>query len=373
VILDDALEVLTARARKEVDEGLLPSAQWALAVDGKVLAGETVGDAPAADDSRYVIYSCTKAVVASAIWQLLAEGSLRLPDRVGDLVPEFASNGKEIITVEQVLLHTSGFPHAPMAPRRWTDRDARLEAFAQWRLNWEPGTRYEYHATSAHWVLAELLERIDGEDFRVAVRRRVLDPLGLDALGLGVPAAEQDDFARPVLVGDPPTSTEWEAALGIPGFDVGEVTDDALVQLSRPEAIEAGVPGGGAISTAADLARFYQALLSNPGELWDPAVLADAIGNVRNTFPDPQTGVPANRALSIVLAGDDGKAAMRGFGHTVSAAAFGHGGAGGQIAWADPATGVSFVWLTNGLDRHSIRQWRRTAGIASKAGAVAEA
>ena len=81
-------------------------------------------------------------------------------------------------------------------------------------------------------------------------------------------------------------------------------------------------------------------------------MLADATGNVRNTFPDPQTGVPANRALSIVVAGDDGKAAMRGFGHTVSPAAFGHDGAGGQIAWADPESGVSFVWLTNGLDRH---------------------
>jgi CubicO group peptidase (beta-lactamase class C family) len=159
--------------------------------------------------------------------------------------------------------------------------------------------------------------------------------------------------------------------LGIPEFDLGEVTDEALVQLSRPEAVEAGVPGGGAISTASDLACFYQALLHNPGDLWDPAVLADAVGTVRNTFPDPQTGVPANRALSIVVAGDDGQAGMRGFGHTVSAQAFGHGGAGGQIAWADPATGTSFVWLTNGLDRHHIRQWRRTAGIGSKAGAVA--
>jgi CubicO group peptidase (beta-lactamase class C family) len=371
VLSDAALDALAARARRDVDDGLLPSSQWALALDGKVVAGETVGDAPAGDDSRYVIYSCTKAVVASAIWQLLAEGSLRLSDRVGDLVPEFATNGKEAITVEQVLLHTSGFPHAPMAPRRWSDRDARLEAFSQWRLNWEPGSRFEYHPTSAHWVLAELLERIDGEDFRAVVRRRVLQPLGLDALGLGVPAAEQAELARPTLVGEPPTAAEWEAVLGIPGFDVGEVTDEALVQLSRPEAVEAGVPGGGAISTANDLARFYQALLHNPGDLWDPAVLADAVGTVRNTFPDPQTGVPANRALSIVVAGDDGQAGMRGFGHTVSPQAFGHGGAGGQIAWADPATGVSFVWLTNGLDRHHIRQWRRTAGIGSKAGAVA--
>jgi CubicO group peptidase (beta-lactamase class C family) len=124
------------------------------------------------------------------------------------------------------------------------------------------------------------------------------------------------------------------------------------------------------VSTAADLATFYQALLHDPAGLWDPAVLADATGNVRNHLPDRQTGVPANRALSIVLAGDDGRAAFRGFGHTSSARAFGHGGAGGQIAWADPETGISFAWLTDGLDSHLLRQWRRTAGIASRAGTL---
>jgi CubicO group peptidase (beta-lactamase class C family) len=222
-------------------------------------------------------------------------------------------------------------------------------------------------------VLAELLERIDGEDFRAAVRRRVLDPLGLGRLSLGVPASEQGDVARPRNVGEPPSTADWEAALGIPGFDVGEVTDEALEAIGTDVGLAVGVPGGGAVSDASDVARFYQALLRNDAGLWDPDVLADATGNVRNTYPDPQTGVPANRALSIVVAGDDGKAAMRGLGHTCSPRAFGHNGAGGQIAFADPETGMSFCWLTNGLDRHLIRQWRRSAGIASKAGAVVPA
>jgi CubicO group peptidase (beta-lactamase class C family) len=367
---DDALAALAARARRDVDDGPLPAAQWALAVDGEVIAGETVGDVPAGDDTRFVIYSATKAVVASAIWQLLAEGSLALDQKVVELIPEFGTNGKDVITVEQVLLHTSGFPMAPLSPRAAATREGRLQAFAKWRLNWEPGTRFEYHATSAHWVLAELLERVDGEDFRAAVRRRVLAPLGLTRLALGVAPDDAGDVARPVNVGEPPTPEEWEAALGVPGFDVGEVTDEALVTLGTDEGLALGVPGGGAVSTAADLARFYQALLRNEGGLWDAEVLADATGHVRNTFPDPQTGVPANRALSIVVAGDDGRSAMRGLGHTCSPRAFGHNGAGGQIAFADPETGLSFCWFTNGLDRHLLREWRRAAGIASKAGAV---
>jgi CubicO group peptidase (beta-lactamase class C family) len=78
-------------------------------------------------------------------------------------------------------------------------------------------------------------------------------------------------------------------------------------------------------------------------------------------------GTPANRSLGLIIAGDDGKAGARGMGHTVSARAFGHNGAGGQIAWADPATGLSFCYLTNGLDQDELRQWRRTTGIGSRA------
>jgi CubicO group peptidase (beta-lactamase class C family) len=71
------------------------------------------------------------------------------------------------------------------------------------------------------------------------------------------------------------------------------------------------------------------------------------------------------------LAGDDGKGHLRGFGYTVSGRAFGHGGAGGQIGWADPATGLSFGYLTDGFDNYIPNVWRRIAGLSSKAGACA--
>src|SRR5437879_11472768 len=98
-----AVDDLIARASRKVDDGLLPSCQLAIGYEGEVVEFVTLGDTPAADDTRYVMFSCTKALVASAVWQLLAEGSLRLTDRVGDLIPEFATNGKDVITLEQVL------------------------------------------------------------------------------------------------------------------------------------------------------------------------------------------------------------------------------------------------------------------------------
>ena len=119
--------------------------------------------------------------------------------------------------------------------------------------------------------------------------------------------------------------------------------------------------------TAADLALYYQALLHNPDGMWKPDVLADVTSNVRNTFPDPLLGQSANRSLGLQLAGDDGKAGLRGFGKTNSPGAFGHGGAHGQIGWADPATGLSFAYVTNGMDLNPIREGRRTVGLGSRA------
>jgi CubicO group peptidase (beta-lactamase class C family) len=217
-------------------------------------------------------------------------------------------------------------------------------------------------------VLAELIERLDGEDYRVAIRRRVLDPLGLERLQLGVPPEDQDDIAPVVHVSEPPTPEEIQAVLGVPTFDVGEVTEAALAGFNVPDVLAVGVPGGGAVSDAADVARFYQALLHNPGGLWDAKWLDEGTAHVRNTFADPLMGVPANRTIGLVVAGDDGRAAYRGLGRTVGPRAFGHNGAGGQEAWADPDSGLSFVYLTNGHDRHLLRQARRGVALSSLAG-----
>src|SRR5947199_1661470 len=160
----ERLEELRNRVRREIGGGLLPSCQFALARDGRLAAFETVGDADPA--TRYVIFSATKAFVASAAWLLIGEGSLEVDRRVADYIPEFGTNGKDVVTVEQVLLHTSGFPHAPLGPELWHDRAGRVERFGTWRLNWEAGTAYEYHATSAHWVLAGLIQRLGGLDHR---------------------------------------------------------------------------------------------------------------------------------------------------------------------------------------------------------------
>ncbi|HRE01707.1 MAG TPA: serine hydrolase domain-containing protein, partial [Ilumatobacteraceae bacterium] len=346
-------------------QGLLPSAQVALAYHGELIAFETFGNAT--DDSRYVVFSATKAFVAGAMWALIGDGLIDVSRPVADYVPEFATNGKDAVTVEQVMLHTSGFPTAPLDPLRGATSAGRVEAFARWRLNWQPDTTFEYHPTSAHWVLAEIIERVSGDDFRTVVRQRVTAPAGLPVV-LGDTGHRAETLTP---VGEPATSDELMAALGVASVDVGEVTVEALVGFNRPEAQTIGVPGGGGVMRAADLALYYQAVLHNPGEMWRPDVLADVTTNVRNRHPDRITGLVANRTLGLVQAGADGLSHLRGMGRTVSPAAVGHNGAGGQIAWGDPITGLSLGYCTNGLDQHMIREARRTTAIASVAGVCA--
>jgi len=357
-----AINALLQRARREVDEGLLPSAQVALAYEGELEVFETFGDAT--NDTRYVVYSATKAFVAGAMWALIGDGSIDVTVPVSQYVPEFATNGKDAITVEQVMLHTSGFPFAPMSVINGDTSAGRCAAFAKWRLNFAPGEVYEYHASSAHWVLAEVIERVTGNDFREVVRERVTDPAGLGRVlgSVGVAAAEL------VLVGEPATPDELESAFGVRELDVGEVTDAALLGFNDPAAQAVGVPGGGGVMRAADLALYYQAVLHNPGEMWRPDVIDDVRTNVRNHLVNAATGVPANRTLGLIQAGSDGKSHMRGMGRTVSPLTIGHNGAKGQIAWGDPVSGLSFGYCTNGLDANAVREPRRTTAIASLAG-----
>lgn len=373
-IVGEKLEQLAARARREIESGLLPSCQYAVMLDGELVAGETLGDAT--DDSRYVVFSATKAIVASTFWTLIQEGLVDVSAPVVEYFPEFMADGEPdrgpTITVEQVMLHTAGFPHAPLGPPAWWSREGRVEKMRGWRCNWEPGTAFEYHASSAHWVLAEIIEAVTGTDYRTVVRERVLDPHGLDKFQLGVPVGEVGDVCELVSSGEPPTPDELEAAFGVRELPLTEVTEDALLGFNNSRVLELGVPGGGGVSDACDLAAFYQALLHNPKGVWDDELLADVTTNVRNTFPDPMFGVPIRRTLGLCTAGDDGKGTYRGFGKTGSARRFGHNGAGGQLAWADPESGLSFVYLTNGLDAHPIRQAKRGVALSSIAAEAAQ-
>ena len=377
------LDALFARAEREVRDGLLPSVQVAVARHGKIAGMRTFGrathggrDARATNETLYVIFSATKAITSAAAWLLVEEGKLALDARVADIVPEFGTNGKDVVRVEQLFTHTAGCPYAPFPPLVWDDRDARLARFGRWKLNWEPGSRFEYHPTSSMWVIAELIERCSGMAYRNFVRTRIAEPLGLADLFVGLPRDLHHRLADIVHAGDEPTPTELQA-LGFPAIPKGEVTEEAVTGFNEPAIREVGVPGGGGIMTAGDLALFYQALLADGRahdgrSVWSPSTIR-AAREIRNgELTDPWFKKRANRALGVIVAGDDDRT-YRGFGKTGSALMFGHNGHGGQLAWGDPESGISLGYCTNGFDRHPLRLARRGVAISSLAASCAAA
>jgi CubicO group peptidase (beta-lactamase class C family) len=295
---------------------------------------------------------------------------------VATYVPEFGTNDMEQITLEQVLTHTGGFPTAPMAIPAWTDRSARLATYERWRTTWAPGSRYEYHPTAAHWIAVDVLCAVAGvDDHRRILRDHVLDPLGLDRFRVGlVSEADLGAFATLEAVGDWMSEAEIESITGIPGLDVAELAafaETALLGLNDPRALDGGLPGGGGLGTAADLALLYQGFLTNPDGLWKPDVLAAGIGHVRSTLPDPMWQNPSNRTLGLVTKASEAGESRGIGGKASSGRAFGHSGAGGQIAWADPETGLSVGYVTNGLERNLLLEYKRAAGLNNRAANVA--
>ncbi len=339
------IDQLFSEAEKHVADGLVPACQIAVGRDGGVVARAAFGDAT--DTTRFCIFSATKPMVASVVWLMLADGLVDPHDPIARHVPELDAAGFGEVTLEQVMLHTSGFPNAPMGHTEGSDPARRRARFATWSLEWEPGTRFEYHPASAHWVLADVIDRVTGQDYRDALEERICRPLGLPR-ALGLAADAQQDIA-PLTPLDP------------------EAPSDETMRFNEVDVRRAGNPGGGGFMTATDLACFYQSVLHNPGGLWDDDVLRDATTNIRCTLDDPMMGVPANRTLGLVLAGDDGHHQLRYaiFGHRCSPASFGHAGAHAQVAWADPATGISFSYLSNALDSDQMRGGIRANRLAT--------
>jgi len=373
----EKLEMVFARARRDVEQGILPSAQVAVARHGKLAGMRTFGSAvqggeerPATDETLYHYFSSTKGIVAAAVWLLFESGDLRLDEKVADIIPEFGTNGKDAIDVETMMLHAGGFPYAPYKPELWGNRDALLEAMSRWRLNWPVDSRYEYHPTSMHWVLSEIIYRRGGAEFRTFIRERLLEPMGLDELFVGCPAEQQHRIADVTYTHDPVE----------PPGGWGEVTPEFILRFNRAHHRQAGAPGAGAIASAGSMALFYQALVNGGETASGKRVMKREtveFGTKVRARPhhielallaiDPTLKVNTNRGLAVSVAGDDGYAYIRGFGRTCSARAFGHGGAGGQIAWGDPETGISVGYATNGF-ADPIAMGRRITAISSLAG-----
>jgi CubicO group peptidase (beta-lactamase class C family) len=347
------LDLFLSRARLEVDSGVLPSAQVAVARHGRLVAFETYGDA--SNESRYILQSVGRNVVAAAVWKVLGDGLLSLGERVADVIPEFGTNGKDVVTVEHVLTHSAGFAFAPLGYPKMLDRQSRLAAFAKWRLDWPPGSRLQFHLTSAAWVIAELVERRTGLPFAEYLRTEIIEPLGLSLI-MPLPAERYHEvLAVPVAIDR--TSEDQQVDPWGPWY------------LANPEVLAGGEPSHSVVGTAADVVLLFQALFHSG--LWDEATVADAIRPRRSEppFGDRLYGGSdeiANVGLFCLVNGEVGGNYTP---RTGSARTFGHSGAPCQLGFMDAETGTSFAFLTNGYPLagydHTVQGLNRKINIAN--------
>jgi D-alanyl-D-alanine carboxypeptidase len=214
----------------------------------------------------------TKSFVATVVLQLVAEGRLRLDDRLQQWLPGAVPDGQHI-TIRQLLNHTSGLAdytddllgplrakptrqaYQQMADRRFTPQ-ALVAMAARHRPLFPPGTQFSYSNTN-YILLGLVVERVTGDRLAGQLHRRILAPLGLADTEL--PGSQWRLHGRH-LHGYAPPNRAWLPSDGPAGlFDVTQ---------SNPSWVWAA---GAMISSAADLARFYQALLS--GRLLGPELL----------------------------------------------------------------------------------------------------
>ncbi len=305
----------------------------------------------AAGPDLFWLWSASKPYIALLVWQLAERGVLSVDDPLARWWPEFGARGKQDVTIRQVLQHRSGLPTGPggrtwdivtMADWRWS-----VHRLAMARPRWAAGERTAYHYLSYGFLLGEVVRRATGRELPELMAEQIWRPLGLSDTFLGLPDAELGR-AVPVSVTD----------------QVGGMTDRVLNSRRVRRAV---IPAGGVSSTAADLARFYRAML-NGGEL-DGVRVASAQTIEQMCLQSSDEGVPdglLHYALrfgqGFQLGGQStGWPRVEPFGRLSTARTFGHNGSNACTGWADPDSGLAVAYLANrvrGWNQDRLLMWR---------------
>lgn len=358
--LDPAtLDELHGRVRREVDDGHISAAQLAIAVDGAVREFHAYGTATT--EHRFCIFSATKTLTATALLPHLADGSVDLTTPVARYVPAFGENGKGEVTVLQLLTMQGGFPQAVMSRKLWGTREGRQQQLAEWTLAYRAGTHTEYHPLSAHWVIAELIEQMSGRSYVDQVHDLVTGPAGAAPV-LGEAALQRGTPTTIRALDVPASEASLLATYGRRDLmPVAVLEVSGFLAMNDPRSWTAAIPGGGGISTAHDMALVYQHMIHNFSGALPSAWLADAVGTIRNTSVSLSDKVAAQRTLTGYVSSNDGYHDNRWM--PSAPRAFGHAGAGGQLCWVDPDSGLSFSFLHDTVNADPTVEYRRNADL----------
>jgi len=325
-------------------------------------------------DTLTLVFSSTKGVTAIAVHRLAERGLLDLDAPVADYWPEFAAEGKGTVPVRWLLSHRAGLPvfDDPPAVDDALAWGPAVDALAAQRPLWEPGTAHGYHAITFGWLVGEVVRRATGRRLAEVVADDVAGPLGLD-LWIGLPETEEHRVSR--LLAAPPPDRDALAAIPtdqrrrLEAFlDPASLTLRALnvtqppFNFNSPAVHAAELPAANAITTARSLAKLYAATIGEVDghRLLDPATVASAT---------VEQAAGPDRVLLVDSRFGSGFFLPCRFTPLMGPRSFGHPGAGGSVAFADPDTGVAFAYVMNQM-QPNLGGDQRAAGLVD---AVAQA
>ena len=344
VRLDELAQVFAAM----LEEGLHPGAQLAVWRNGELiidLAGGVDGpDArPVTPQTLFQIRSATKSLACTVMHMLHDAKLFSYEDRIVKYWPEFGKNGKEQITIAQVMSHRAGLTeHRTIPIAVWADRKAVAEALENMTPAWPPGTANGYHASSIGWIVDELVLRLVGRSTGQLLREKVTAPLGVEDVYLGVPEAELPRMAKMVVMGD---------------VQAGRVaTSDAL---NDGFAVRLPLSWISGLATARDVAKLTNLWTYEGTYLGHEIVSSATMRQARvptNSPEDIDRGLdrPIRWGLGYIL----GVTTPDIYGTPPHTEALGHAGGGASVIWGDPEARLGVAFLCNGMQSRG-RDWDR--------------
>ena len=297
-------------------------------------------------DAPICLFSASKAITALLLHKLAEEGKLHLDDRVAEYIPEFATHGKERVTIRQLLAHRAGIPQLPIKHpdpsllRHWDAMVALLCLAPPFDPRFE---KQAYHALTGGFIVGELVRRVGKIELRDALQQWIADPLQLQSLSFGLAPERRAQSPLNYLTGPKPVWPITKIAEHVLGVDFARA-----VTASNDDAyLSAVVPAGNLYASADDACRIFQMLL-NGGELDGQRVLraetvANAIRPVGRIQIDGMLNIPMRFSPAFML----GENPVGLWGPNCREA-FGHIGFMTVLCWADPRRDISVALLNTG-------------------------
>ncbi len=334
---EDASAIL-ARA---TENGQLSAAVLYVSLRGEAQS-RSFGSAPDAD-AMFLLGSISKPICVTALMTLFDQGRFRLDEAAAKYLPKFAGEGRENVTIAQLLTHTSGLPDQLADNETLRRNHAGLPEFVKHAmrtpLSFPPGTRYQYSSMGI-LLAVHIAELLSGVELREFVARSVFTPLGMTRSAQGLGRFRLDEFvplqmdgAAPESGGGDPSSRDWN--------------------WNSPYWRRLGAPWGGTHASAPDVGRFLAEFLRGDSQVVKPTTAA-----MMATNQNPPGITPRGLGFNVGLAAGSQGCSDRTFGHT---------GSTGQLAWADPQTETVCVVLTS-LPALAVRPHPRELAGAAIAG-----